>query len=1062
MVITKILLPQARPQLMRRERLIRFLHANMHRRLILISASAGYGKTSLLIDFAQDAAYPVSWYSLDPSDNDPIRFLQYLVASIRQQFPDFGGQTLAMLQEGVLDSLEPVINTFINEIQTMIDRDFVMVLDDYHEVAEDEQVNAIMGQILRYLPPHGHIIISSRALPTLLPLTMLTAKQQTAGLGGRDLRFTAEEIQYLAREKYGVDLSMEDAQRMTDACEGWITGILLTTPWVWGKQLGPLAETATSEELLFQYLAEEVYRLQPEPLQRFLLLTSIIPELNPSLCDALLETTGSAAMLQELAQRHLFVSRLEGAMPWFRYHPLFREFLIKKLQREEPEVYSSLQLRAGQLAEGDGRWDAAVEHYLQAECPDMAAQLIQSIAADMLRRGQWRTLSGWMEALPPDVLDRYPLLKLWRARIFIESRNLEIALRLLDELHEHPALHQEVEHLAHVLIERANVRRLLGDAQGAIADCQAAMELEGALSLETRASLHRVLGTSYIQCGQFGHAVDELNRSLELMEEAGDLHSAACVYQDLGTTYEALGQVDRSLQFFEMALRYWEHAEMSWGLVNALNSIGVTYYLRGEYDKAKKTLETAMERARASGATRIEAYILSSLGDLYRDQGHIGEAIEAFQRSLEIAQEVNEGFIRVYSLVGLGDTYRLAGQLERTFDLLRLAESTARDHQSSYELGLCHLALGIYHAERGELSRARERLMKAQRAFQGSQAQRELGRTELQLGYLALLEGDQREAITHLGRALRIADEINTAGFMMIDGPRLLPLYRLAQRARIGSRHLTAIREEIEAMRREWHRLRIEISEPNAPGMPYIRAFGLGPQRVFRDGDLLERRDWGSAITRELFFYLLEHRSPLRRDEIIQDLWPDLDDQRAGNNFHSTVYRLRRAIGEDVLLHEHGEYQLNPKLHIWYDVEEFESKIRQAQRSQLPLAEQERLMEEAVSLYRGDFLSESPLSWCVSRREALRELYVDTLVRLAGIRAHVGNLDGAIEAARQAVEVAPLREEAYVILMQTYALKADTEGIKRWYEHCREAFREELDAEPPPEVTELYDQLING
>ncbi|MCS7222748.1 MAG: tetratricopeptide repeat protein [Anaerolineae bacterium] len=1059
LILTKVLLPRLRSDLLRRPRLVNFIHAHIERKLILISASAGYGKTALLVDYAHDTDLPVCWYSLDSSDNDPRLFLEYLIASIRQRFHDFGQRTLTMLRESAGANLELAVNTLINEIQEQIRDYFVIILDDYQEVEDNPQVNAIVDRMLQYLPEHCHIILSTRTLPLRLSLTTLTAKQQAAGLGVNDLRFTPAEIQALARQNYQITLTDEEAAELAAHSEGWITGILLTTHTMWQGLVQSWVRVQGTGSQVFEYLADEVFHHQPQDIQDFLLATAILRELTPPLCDALLGTTNSWGMLNMLESRNLFISRLEGPGTWFRYHPLFREFLVQKLRAESPERYRALHQRAGYLARADGRWDAAIYHLNEAGEPEQVAETIEQVAASVYNRGQWRTLTRWMDLLPSSVQDRHPMLKLWRAKIYLEMEDLDQALRLLDEACQQFAAAGDSGHLATALVERGNVRSLMGDHLGAIADCETVLKMSEKVDAATVAVAHRVIGISYMRRGEFKAAAQELEESLRLSREMRYRENEGCLYHNLGTTYELIGDIERSTSYFQQALQYYEAVDRPWALANTLNSIGVSYYYRGEYEEAQKALEKALAKAREAGYTRIEAYALASLGDLYRDLGRLDEATQAYKDGLEIAQQVNESFIKVYILTALGDVYRMQGKRQRAQDLLRQALFLATHHDSGYEIGLCKLSLGTLHTDLGDISKAHQYLEEARELFNQAGAQREWARAELQIAYLHFICQEMQLAMSSLARVLETANRIHCDQFMLTDGVRLLPLYRYAIRRRIGLTRLCKIRDRIQSLQQGRSVGAPHVLEAPEPRELHLQVFALGPSRVFKDGRLLERSDWGSAVTKELFFFLLEQRQPLRKEQIIDVFWPEVSEERANSNFHSTTYRLRRALAQDALLYEDGVYRLNPDLEIWYDVEIFQELIAQAHQEEAS-ERREHFLEEAIRLYHGDFMGECYSDWCIPRRESLRESYIEALLELGRLRILKGDPDGTHELCEAALRLDNFREDAYVLLMQACALRGDRGGIVRWYRRCQEALASELNACPLPETTQLYQRLI--
>ncbi|MCD6290216.1 MAG: tetratricopeptide repeat protein [Anaerolineae bacterium] len=1056
LIITKVLLPRPRSDLVYRSRLIDFIHAHIDRKLVLVLASAGYGKTSLLVSYAHDTELPVCWYSLDPSDNDPRLFLEYLVACVQQRFPDFGRRTLTLLRGSTGANLEPAVNAFINGVQERIPDDFVMILDDYQDVEENVQVNAILDRLLRYLPDNAHIILSSRTLPRQLPLTTLTAKRQTAGLGVGDLRFTPDEVKILAQRSYRVELTDEEAADLVARNEGWVTGILLTTHTIWQGLFRSWMGVQGTGSQVFEYLAGEVFQNQPEEIRRFLLATSVLREMTPALCDALLGLDGSETMLQVLEARNLFINRLDGPGQWFRYHALFREFLCQKLRSESPDLYHDLQTRAGRLAVAASRWDAAVDHFVEAGEFEQAAAVIEQVVADVYGRGQWRTLTRWMDMLPSQIMDRHPMLKLWRAKIHVEMSDLGRALQLFDEAYRGFLEADDVGRAARTLVERGSVLRLMGNHEGAIADCEAALAMGEHVDTTIVALAHRVIGTCYGLRGEFVAGANELEESLRLYQEAQDRENEAYLYHDLGTMYELIGDIDRSIGYFRRALRYWEEVERPWALANTLNSIGNTHYYRGEYAEAEEKLSSALEKAREAGYVRIEAYVLASLGDVYRDTGRVDDAARSYQDSLEIAQRVNDAMITVYSLAALGDVYRLLEQWDQAEELLQQAMSLAERHESGYEIGLCGLGLGMLACDMGRLDIAREYLERARTLFEEAGAQREWARAELQIAYLEFVAANEQRALEHVARALEIARRIGSNQPLLVDGSRLLPLYRYAVRRHVGGTRLRRVQALITHLQRKQGRPAVRTGARRA----YLRAYALGTVRVVRNGRILERSDWKSVTTRELFFYLLEHQQPLRKEEIMEAFWPGFAESRANSNFHSTVYRLRKAMGQGILLYEDERYRLNPEIEIWYDVEAFEDAMSRLHRQAMPLEQQERLLEQALDLYHGDFLVDSYADWCVARRESLRELRIDALLRLAQIRAVRGDPEGAMELLKSALQLDDCREETYGLLMQVCASQGDRDGVIHWYHHCQDVLASELGVSPSPETTRLYRELV--
>ncbi|MGC9523635.1 MAG: hypothetical protein ACP5HG_17395, partial [Anaerolineae bacterium] len=415
-LITKVLLPRRREDVLTRQRLLNRLYDMIDYRLVLVSAPAGYGKTTLLVDFAEDLEHPVCWYALDASDHDPRLFLERMVMSIRRRFPDFGESTLRALaaSSDLRGGAPGVVRVLVNEIVTEIPRWFVLVLDDYHTLGKSPDVDAILSNFIAYQRDQCLTIVASRVVPSLPLIIPLVAKGGVGGLGQGDLQFLAEEIQALFAHNYGTELSDEEAQALAEQSEGWITGVLLTAYTRWQGVLQSWMRARDSQQPIYDYLAQEVYDHQPKAMQAFLTRSSTLSEMNQQLCEELLEVANADEMLDALETENLFVTRLEH--DWYRYHHLFRDFLQAQLRRQDRETWRDLHLQAAVWFEAHDRLRPAVDHYLAIGALSEAARLMSAVARDLYVAGQLTTLMTWREQLPDEILVEVPRLALFQSR----------------------------------------------------------------------------------------------------------------------------------------------------------------------------------------------------------------------------------------------------------------------------------------------------------------------------------------------------------------------------------------------------------------------------------------------------------------------------------------------------------------------------------------------------------------------------------------------------------------------------------------------------------------------
>jgi LuxR family maltose regulon positive regulatory protein len=493
---TKLFIPPPRSKIVLRPRLIERLNEGLSasRKLTLISAPAGFGKTTLVSEWVADCDQKVVWLSLDEGDNDPACFLAYLVAALRTISENIGAGALALLQSPQPPSSESILTTLLNEI-TAIPDNFVLVLDDYH-VIDSKPVDEALTFLLEHLPPQMHMVITTREDPHL-PLARLRARGQLAELRAVDLRFTPTETADFLNQMMGLNLSAEDIAALETRTEGWIAGLQLAALSMQGSKdvSGFIREFAGDHQYIVDYLVEEVLQSQPEPIRRFLLQTAILDQLNGSLCDAVTGKEEGKARLDALQRGNFFVIPLDDKRNWYRYHHLFADVLRMHLMAEQPDQVSTLHWRASEWYEHNGLTDNAIRHALAAEDFARAADLVELAMPAMNRSRQFATLLGWLKAIPDELVRLRPVLSTWYASVSMSCGELGgVELRLLDAerwLDTTADMHERPESLAGrmIVVDKEEFHRV----PGMIAIIRAGLALARGDMPETVKNARRVL-----------------------------------------------------------------------------------------------------------------------------------------------------------------------------------------------------------------------------------------------------------------------------------------------------------------------------------------------------------------------------------------------------------------------------------------------------------------------------------------------------------------------------------------------------------------------------------------
>ncbi len=589
LLATKLIPPRPRANRVVRPRLIARVREGLAGPVTLISAPAGFGKSTVLADALQAHRGDVAWLSVDAADSDPLRFLRYLLAAVRTVVPTLGAQLDALLQAGAPQGdgagMEAALTILINEIAAA-GRNLVLVLDDY-QLIDAPPVDAAVGFLLDHLPEQLHLVIATREDPPL-PLARLRARGQLVEVRAADLRFTTDEAATLLREVMGLPLSLDDVAALDVRIEGWAAGLQLAALALREADdpSGLIATLRGTHRYLLDYLADEVLHREPAHVQQFLLAVSILDRLSASLCAAVLR--GAAAVedgapssanstaadaqqiLEQLERANLFITALDHERRWYRFHPLFADLLRSRLQANQPERVPALYRQAAlwyldQAGSADtGLVNEAMRHALAGQAYDLAADLMERWGARLLGQGELHTAQSWLAALPATAFDGRPRLHLaraWVANLRGEHMAAEASLQAAEAALERIRSDQG-DGLALIVGSvrgncatiRAYAARHRGDIAGAIAQARAALASLSADETTTRTAAELILGVSLLQCDQLADARQHLEQAIGLGTASGNRHAALAAQALLGALIVSQGQLRAAETVFRQTL----------------------------------------------------------------------------------------------------------------------------------------------------------------------------------------------------------------------------------------------------------------------------------------------------------------------------------------------------------------------------------------------------------------------------------------------------------------------------------------------------------------------------
>lgn len=673
---TKLYIPPPRTSIVSRPRLIERMKEGMFHKLTLISAPAGFGKTTLVSEWITSCRQPVAWLSLDKGDSDPARFISYLIAALQTTKAGIGDSLLSALQSPEPPSIEAILTTLLNEI-TAIPYEFILVIDDYHSI-EFQQVDQSLAFLIEHLPPQMHLVIATREDPNL-PLARLRTRNQLTELRATDLRFTPAEAAEFLNCMMGLNLSDGDIAALETRTEGWIAGLQLAALSMQGHAsrdaAGFIQSFTGSHRFVLDYLIEEVLGQQSEKIQTFLLHTSILDRMCGPLCDAILldVSTSGQETLEYLEHANLFIVPLDDERRWYRYHHLFAELLEQRLQRSED--IAEYHIRASEWYENNNLILEAFRHAAAANDIKRAIRLMESNKMPLHLRGAAITILDWLETLPDATRNARPVLWWKQASLMLtigQTMGVEKILQKTESVLtavtmpnvEFDATTRDL--IGRIAVTRASLAQLQVQIETVFVQALRALEYLHPDNLSHRSSATCALGYAYFWQDEWDKARQAYVEALSLAQTAGDIPNSILALIRLGQLYKDQMQLHLAAETYQHALQ-----------------------LLGDY----------------ANPNTIVAYL--GLAETFFKWNDLDAAEQYAQQGLKLAQQYDQVYDRIImSELHLALIKLARGELSRAAQLVLRAEQTARQKNfTSRQPNIAYFQAWI-HLHQGDLDAA--------------------------------------------------------------------------------------------------------------------------------------------------------------------------------------------------------------------------------------------------------------------------------------------------------------------------------------------------------------------
>lgn len=1035
----KLRVPLLPPGYLRRERLLEVIKGGLdpQRRLTLVHGGPGFGKSTLVADYAGWAGLPVVWYNLGESDGDVLVFFEHLIAALETRFPDLGGEPLALLRasQNPASAVGVAIGLLCDDLASRGQGPIVLVLDDFHAVENAPGIREAGEALVEYLMHDAQLVIISRTQPAL-NLPRLRVRQQLVELGPAALRFEKSEIARLFQEQAGLALDEAELDAVASRTEGWIASVLLAIRAGLPLRPGELAEQ------LGEYLFQEVYERQDPDLRRALLGASLLPQIEAGWCADVLGIEDSRRFMAVLWERNLFVtltSTADGSTA-YQFHPIFRDFLRDRAAAELPrsEIHA-LHRKVGERLLDEAPADA-ITHLLAAGETDRALAHVERLGWKLLHGQRVESLAKMLGRLPVDLAEGSAAVQVLSGEVCRARGEFDGALerfangRSLAEAAGDARLQGLALALEAAVLGARGDPRLEETAMRALAILPAGESFG-------RAMAHNALGVRYLFTDRTREALEEFDRALHHYREAGDSAGQARVLHNKGLAQVRLGKFTQAIADYRDSIRLSER-EGRWALPMTFNNLALVWAYLGQFDQALGDASRALELARQLQSRRDEAFVLWTLGEVHLKRGHRREAQDYFEQSREAAIALGDRPSEAMALAGTASVELAEGRFDRALALLRQALELRGHREGDPTLGDLVYPLAKAHLAAGHVREA-ERILEPARVYLEEK------------GYLFRLVQvllDLARARADSGHGDRGDDVVGSAAWCLARA-RAIALEQ-------GYEHLLEVETATEPA------LAVTVAEAAAPA---IAIWTFGQFRVEIDGREIPAREWRGVKTRLILAYLLGHRRGATKEELAELFYSDQDTTRSA--IHVLISRLRQALepGLDKTQTSRfvrfvaGRYVFNFDINYWWDARELEYHLGRGRDAGLPQEERLAAMRRAVDLYQGAYLSEFQAeSWCQVEAEGYRRKVEAAFEALIDEAERRGDFEAMANYADRNLAVDPTCERAHEAKMIALARVGRRDAALRHFQTMEQILARELGIKPSDDLVALHKRILAG
>ena len=1035
-------IPARRRASVARTRLLARLHANVGNGLAVVHAPAGFGKTTLLNQFAAEIDYSRRTLVFDDACGVPEVFAERLASALVPS-----GAYPPPSAVGRTGDLKAYLAAAAADAARESDLPLLLILDNVHAIEDDVTVN-LLGWLIEAVPAGTEVVLSGRSLPPLAGLDERIASGNLLLLGSADLSFDETEV----AEACSLRESPLTPHAVLEASAGWPVGVMA----ILSGALGPETSLQRQQSAAWdRYLATQVWDAVPDALRDAFLRLAISPDIQ-SRAAARLVGQRPWRELSRWLSAHDFLYESCGNDS-IRLNPLLRTFLLEEYQDRDPDAFDEAVALVISQSERAGDIAGAMELARTPGQEDRLAALIERWSTRLIHQGAFSLLRRALAALPPETIEASPMVAAVRARVLSHTQRPTEALSVADALLED----RDVRGCARIHASMARIRalRMLGkhdellewiDRVRVIGDCEDQAVL-GELTYQEGEVALSVLS-------DFPRAERLLRQTVQHCETARIEPLGLLAKSTLGQLLTMKGDAPGAVTMLTEAARGWRTVGRSSNLGWVLNNLGMAHISVGDFDSAVRVLEESRNEGIQCENQRNAGYATASLGDAELALGHWQKARERYEEAIRIcAEDAPDETLAALSIAGLAGALLGLGDLQQADFFVKRALLVAVASGNAFELATCRLQECAIESAAGNHVAAVAIATDAAQMFEEMDSKTSLIITTYRLALCQFRAGRRHDAQESLKRL----DGLITAPWMtgvLVPDVRDHPMF--AQWAASRSMAGDAFREMIERM--PFGAVAEEVPEERPARFPHVVARSLGHLSVAVGGREVTEEAWSSARAKELFFLFLANRSGLRKEAAVEHLYPELSPEKCNSAFHSNLYRLRRALYQESVIKRDGEYVLNPDGTFNWDVDDFEESLAHARTLADGSPEKAALYEQALSVYQGPFAEAFYSEWAATVRQQLEERSHGALAVLAGYYAGRQDFEAAANCMERILQQNRFNEEAAYSLAEYRSHAGQTVAALAFIDDYRATYEAEFGEGLPERFHRLRASIAAG